>query len=280
MGARKRQSGKSRHSTIQRMAGWARANQPAMLSLELFVFTWLARLALGAAIASNYDKARWVVAHFSDTGAWSPAALAGALELSFGVSAYFLAARIQETQRRWRDVLLLAFVTTLFAGISAVANVAYFVAHATAVGPWVLAQAIALGVAKFNVGAVLKQDGTIELLGRSDQNTAPARETLALVLAAVRQHTAEADVVAGALVGLMQVTGPKGPIDGIRIEVDHRRGVPTIVFLPYIRQASGQLAFGQQATRPGSNAMFEHPAAAPAKAPAAAPAKSPAAAKP
>lgn len=122
-------------------------------------------------------------------------------------------------------------------------------------------------------GAVLHKDGSIELLGRSEKSTAPAKETLALVLAAVREKTAAPDVQAGALVGLMQVKGPKGPIDGIRLEVDHREGVPTIVFLPYVRQASGQLAFGQQATRPGSNAMFERAAAtappAPAKAPAA-----------
>lgn len=129
-------------------------------------------------------------------------------------------------------------------------------------------------------GAVLHKDGSIELLGRSEKSTAPARDTLALVLAAIREKTEAPDVQAGALVGLMQVKGPKGPIDGIRIEVDHREGVPTIVFLPYVRQASGQLAFGQQATRPGSNPMFERGAVATpaAKAPASA-AKAPAAAK-
>lgn len=126
-------------------------------------------------------------------------------------------------------------------------------------------------------GAVLHKDGSMELVGRKDKSSASARETLALMLAAVREKAEAPDVQAGALVGLMQVKGPKGPIDGIRIEVDHREGVPTIVFLPYARQASGQLVFGQQATQPGTNEIFPHatPAAPAAKAPAAA--KTPAA---
>lgn len=106
-------------------------------------------------------------------------------------------------------------------------------------------------------GAVIHQDGSVELLGRTEKASVPAKETLALVLVALRAKAAEDETVqASALVGLMQVKGPQGPIDGIRIEVDHREGVPTIVFLPYVRQASGKLAFGQQATRPGTNHMF------------------------
>ena len=130
---------------IRAMAAWTRSNHGPMLEIELFVFTWLARVAMIAAVASNYDKARWVVSQFSEAGSWSPGALSLGLEVSFAVAAYFFAVRIQ-TRQKAGTIALIGFVTVIFAAISAIANVAYFQAHAGA-GSWVLVQAIALGVA-------------------------------------------------------------------------------------------------------------------------------------
>ena len=92
-----------------------------MLEIELFVFTWLARVALISAVASNYDKARWVVAQLSAARSWSPAALSLGLEVSFAVAAYFFAIRIQ-TRQSSASIALIGFVTIIFAAISAVAN--------------------------------------------------------------------------------------------------------------------------------------------------------------
>lgn len=132
---------------IRAMAAWTRSNHGPMLEIELFVFTWLARVAMIAAVASNYDKARWVVSQFSEAGSWSPGALSLGLEVSFAVAAYFFAVRIQ-TRQKAGTIALIGFVTVIFAAISAIANVAYFQAHAGAEVPrWTMIQAIALGVA-------------------------------------------------------------------------------------------------------------------------------------
>jgi len=132
---------------IRAMAAWTRSNHGPMLEIELFVFTWLARVAMIAAVASNYDKARWVVSQFSEAGSWSPGALSLGLEVSFAVAAYFFAVRIQ-TRQKAGTIALIGVVTVIFAAISAIANVAYFQAHAgDEVTRWTMIQAIALGVA-------------------------------------------------------------------------------------------------------------------------------------
>jgi hypothetical protein len=96
------------------------------------------------------------------------------LEVSFGVAAYFLSARLRTHQR----VTGLALVTVTFASISTVANIAYFVAHAAQaaeVGIWTLVQAVALGVAA-PVVALANAALSGELAGLADQRHEEAQE--------------------------------------------------------------------------------------------------------
>lgn len=159
--------------------------QAALLALELFAFTWLARAALLLAVLSNFDKARWVIAQMS-ASTWSPAALAAGLECSFAVASYFLSARIQ-SRARIASIALLTTVTAIFALISTLANIAYFLAH-TGAGTWTFTQAIALGIAAPLVAlanAVLAG----ELAGEAEELA--AQEAGAAAAAQQRAHEAE-----------------------------------------------------------------------------------------
>ena len=83
------------------------------------------RLVLLAAVISNVDKARWAFARQSEPGAWSTWVLAGSLEGALAITSYALS----EAQKRGQKTLPLWFFTVLFAAMSAVANVAYFLWH-------------------------------------------------------------------------------------------------------------------------------------------------------
>jgi len=83
------------------------------------------RLVLLAAVASNVDKARWAFGRQSEPGSWSTWLLAGSLEGALAITSYALS----EAQKRGQKTLPLWFFTVLFAAMSAVANVAYFLWH-------------------------------------------------------------------------------------------------------------------------------------------------------
>jgi len=78
-----------------------------------------------AAVASNVDKARWAFGRQSEPGSWSTWLLAGSLEGALAITSYALS----EAQKRGQKTLPLWFFTVLFAAMSAVANVAYFLWH-------------------------------------------------------------------------------------------------------------------------------------------------------
>lgn len=90
-------------------------------------------------------------------------------------------------------------------------------------------------------------------------------------------------VVAAVTVAATSVptTDGKQHVSGIRAEVDHRHGVPQIVFIPYARE-NGKLITGTPAYTPGTNVLFARETAQPAVArpaeakPAATPAIKPA----
>lgn len=129
---------------LSRLAGSIEAAHNAALVIERISFVWLARIGLLAVILANADKARWVAAHFSEAGAWSPFLLAYGVELVFAIGAYWLAHRLQTGEGR---LSVLVSVVVLFALVSAVANVGYFEAHRPDGSTWGLVQAVALGLA-------------------------------------------------------------------------------------------------------------------------------------
>jgi hypothetical protein len=148
------------------------------------VLNGLSRVALIAAVASNADKAAAVFAARSAPGSWSPWALAVGLELALGVSAYALAARLN--QQSGAKVAPLWITTGVFAGISAAANVVYFAGH-SGPGGGELALSVLFGLAAPAV-ALASAALTGDVAG-DEQARAERRDEWAAQLAAQQAET-------------------------------------------------------------------------------------------
>ncbi len=121
-------------------------------------------------------------------------------------------------------------------------------------------------------GVLLMTDGTLQAVRWNKPNPPPPIEMFRQIFLATRAQAAKPDVVAAVTVAPTSVPTTDGTmrVNGIRAEVDHRRGAPRLVFIPYVRE-DGKLVLGTTVYQPGVNPIFEHgPAAAAApKTPAA-----------
>lgn len=114
-------------------------------------------------------------------------------------------------------------------------------------------------------GGVLNPDKTVELsYWNSKEQVAPSDKViLEGIFRHVKKTTADTPaVMAAAIASPMAVPREGGgTVSGIRIEVDHRRGEPRIVFIPYAVN-DGKFALLEPVYSTGRNAMFDHGASA------------------
>ncbi len=117
-------------------------------------------------------------------------------------------------------------------------------------------------------GVLLMTDGKLQAVRWNKPNPPPPIEMFRQIFLATRAQAAKPDVVAAVTVAPTSVPTTDGTmrVNGIRAEVDHRRGAPRLVFIPYVRE-NGKLVLGTTVYQPGVNPIFEHGSAAAAPAP-------------
>lgn len=117
-------------------------------------------------------------------------------------------------------------------------------------------------------GVLLMADGKLQAVRWSKPNPPPPIEMFRQIFLATRAQATKPDVVAAVTVAPTSVPTTDGAmrVNGIRAEVDHRRGAPRLVFIPYVRE-NGKLVLGTTVYQPGVNPIFEHGPAAAAPAP-------------
>ncbi|MFZ5698113.1 MAG: hypothetical protein ACOY9J_05245 [Pseudomonadota bacterium] len=117
-------------------------------------------------------------------------------------------------------------------------------------------------------GVLLMADGTLQAVRWNKPNPPPPIEMFRQIFLATRAQATKPDVVAAVTVAPTSVPTTDGAmrVNGIRAEVDHRRGAPRLVFIPYVRE-NGKLVLGTTVYQPGVNPIFEHGSAAAAPAP-------------
>lgn len=127
---------------------------------------------------------------------------------------------------------------------------------------------------------LLKADNSLQYVRWTLPKSPPAADVLRLIRQSVIAETAKLpDVVAAATVagGSTLTTDGMTRVNGLYVEVDHRRGEPRTIFMPYLRE-KGKLVFGTMVYLPGTNALFDRGMASATPA-AAAPATPPATTK-
>lgn len=127
-------------------------------------------------------------------------------------------------------------------------------------------------------GVIQNEDGTLQMLSWNKPNPPPALEIFRQIFLTMRAEAASRpQVVAAVTVAPTSVPTTDGAmrVNMIRAEVDHRRGAPRMVLIPYTR-ASGKLELGTPVYKVGTNAVFDHSAQLAAAAKAAKAAKKPA----
>lgn len=117
-------------------------------------------------------------------------------------------------------------------------------------------------------GVLMHQDGSLQVVRWTQPNPPPPMELLKKIFRAVMIESLKPDVIAAATVAPSSVptADAKTRVKGIRAEVDHRRGEPRVVFIPYTHE-NGKLVLGTTIYLPGVNPVFEHPKAGGAPAP-------------
>lgn len=113
-------------------------------------------------------------------------------------------------------------------------------------------------------------DGTLKELRWTLKQTPATAEVLRRMRVAAATEAKKPEVMAVVVVAVGSVPANKdkgGTLDlnGLTVDVDHRRGEPRAVFMPYLRE-KGKPVFGTLVYLPGAVAFFEHgkPAAKPA----------------
>lgn len=120
-------------------------------------------------------------------------------------------------------------------------------------------------------GVLKLADGSLKSVLWKQPNQPPAMEIFRRIYFSMQAEAARNPQVVAAVTfapSAVVTTDGKTQVNGIRAEVDHRQGEPTVVFIPFARE-NGQLVFGTNVYQLGSNPVFPHGTPAPA-APAAA----------
>ena len=110
-------------------------------------------------------------------------------------------------------------------------------------------------------GGVLNPDKTVGMSywNAKDQVAPSDKVILEEIFRHVKKTVAESPaVMAAAIASPMSVPREGGgTVSGIRVEVDHRRGEPRIVFIPYVVN-DGKFSLLEPVYSTGRNAMFDH----------------------
>lgn len=109
-------------------------------------------------------------------------------------------------------------------------------------------------------GVMLLSSGETRLVSWQKPNPPPALDVLRAIFTAMqRQAMQDLNVVAVVTVAPSGATTDKGEIvKGVRCEIDHRKGEPRIVFIPYIHK-DGKISTGSPVYLAGNNPVFPHP---------------------
>lgn len=109
-------------------------------------------------------------------------------------------------------------------------------------------------------GVMLLASGETRLVSWQKPNPPPALDVLRGIFAAMqRQAMQDLNVVAVVTVAPSGATTDKGEIvRGVRCEIDHRKGEPRIVFIPYMNK-DGKISTGSPVYLASNNPVFPHP---------------------
>lgn len=128
-------------------------------------------------------------------------------------------------------------------------------------------QAVQLSSAELQKGdtftpyGVLKlADGSLKSVLWKQPNPPPTMEIFRRIYFSLQAEAARnPQVIAAVTVAPSAVTTTDGKtqVNGIRAEVDHRNGAPSLVFIPFMRE-DGKLVFGTSVYQPGRNPVFPH----------------------
>lgn len=124
-------------------------------------------------------------------------------------------------------------------------------------------------------GVIQTNDGVLQALRWNKPDSPPALEIFRQIFLTMRaEAAARPEVLAAVTIAPTSVPTTDGAkrVNMIRAEVDHRRGAPRMVLIPYTR-VSGKLELGTPVYKVGTNAVFDHSAQVAAARKAAKPAK-------
>ena len=115
-------------------------------------------------------------------------------------------------------------------------------------------------------GIMKNAKGDMQFVRWQKPNPPPPLEVLRGILLTIRGQARNPEVVAAVTVAPSAVPTKEGiDVKGIRCEVDHRKGGPRVVFVPYTREG-GKVVTGTLVYLPGNNPVFADPQPAPAAA--------------
>lgn len=108
-------------------------------------------------------------------------------------------------------------------------------------------------------GVLLLSSGETRLVSWQKPNPPPALDVLKGIFVTMqRQALQDLGIVAAVTVSPSGATSEKGElVKGIRCEVDHRKGEPRIVFIPYAKEG-GKVVTGTPIYLASSNPVFPH----------------------
>lgn len=108
-------------------------------------------------------------------------------------------------------------------------------------------------------GIIRTASGTTQGIVWSGDNPPPATEMFKNIHQSMRSAARNQEVVAAVIVMTTSVPTKDrtASVDGVRVEVDHRNGRSSIVFIPYV-YASGKLQLGRMIYLRGETPIFDH----------------------
>lgn len=109
-------------------------------------------------------------------------------------------------------------------------------------------------------GVLKLADGSLKSVQWKKPNPPPTMEIFRRIYFSMQAEAARnPQVIAAVTVAPSAVTTTDGKtqVNGIRAEVDHRNGAPSLVFIPFMRE-EGKLVFGTSVYQPGRNPVFPH----------------------